>query len=193
MKKLLIITTLILISISLSFSQTTKTVDNSKCTIKYKDFPLIRGVRLGMSKKQVLAVYPKLELEKPELNIFNESAAGWLEKDSINNPEYRKNLSSIYFSFYDDDLSAVSFHYDDSISWASAKEFTERITQSLKIPFESWKEGTPKNGNIESYMLSCDSFALITSLSKGNANLMITRSLEAWLDGNEKKIKEFKP
>jgi len=195
MKKFILIVLLILISLNFSIAQTPKAAPTAQCKIKYNDLPLIRGVRLGMSQKQVLAVYPKLVLKKSDLALFNESITGLLKRDSIDSAEYRKNIETISFSFYDDNLSTATFQYDDSITWLSTKEFTGRIAESLKLPFEMWREGdSTKDGYINSYFLHCDGFSFIASMSKGNQPyLTLTRSVEAFLEGNEKKIKEFKP
>jgi hypothetical protein len=156
----------------------------SQCDLTLKDAPLIRGLRLGMSRDEADGIIP---LDR--VNIINSS-------DIISYPQFSnasnfKDVYQISARFSEDRLSALDIVYEsESQKWKNAKEFAEALSESFKLSPRFWKYNTRNAASAEmqckEFSIKIDSAENEISLQKINASINTAQEQEA-----QKKI--FKP
>ena len=153
------------------------------CDLTLKDSPEIRGLKLGMTKKEVEKVFPSIDI-KPVMNIFKESDLSKLEGF-----ENLKTLDIFFNTSFSDKvepkITNLLFVYKNDIEWNSINEFAQNLSDNLNLPFEFWKFSYDKaDMNCKDFRVEIrENFILLKSL-------IIENKIKEY---NEKKKKEFKP
>jgi hypothetical protein len=170
-----------------------------KCSVKFSELPLIRGLQLGMSKTNVLANYPKCRNEI--------GTTCYYRAEDISSFSFRNGLDaiSIAFDLDTDKVSSFSLVYDTSLKWKSSKEFAESISDNLKFEPNNWTAVTQKKPSPFGVMkYSCTNYYATVSFIDNYPNLSIVKSPELikvekskkkddFDKEQERKKKEFKP
>jgi hypothetical protein len=170
-----------------------------KCSVKFLELPLIRGLQLGMSKTNVLANYPKCRSEI--------GATCFYRAEDIPSFSFRNGLDaiSIAFDLDTDKVSSFSLVYDTSLKWKSSKEFAESISDNLKFEPSNWTAVPQKKPSPFGVMkYSCTNYYATVSFIDNYPNLSIVKSPELikvekskkkddFDKEQERKKKEFKP
>jgi len=161
-----------------------------KCTLKASQIPTIRGLRLYMSKAQILKVYPNSRFGDQPLDLFDSAESATLQSKQITNPALAKNIEKIVmFINAEKALSRVTFYYDDSILWPSPSEFIEQSTKTFGIDPKLWKPLSSNN----SYYVLCADFDLSITVQTGKANLTLNVAIDEIIKNQDKRKKGFKP
>jgi hypothetical protein len=170
-----------------------------KCSVKFSELPLIRGLQLGMSKTNVLANYPKCRNEI--------GTTCYYRAEDISSFSFRNGLDAISIAFDLDTnkVSSFSLVYDTSLKWKSSKEFAESISDNLKFEPNNWTAVPQKKPSPFGVMkYSCTNYYATVSFIDNYPNLSIVKSPELIKVENskrkddfdkeqERKKKEFKP
>jgi hypothetical protein len=188
----LILAIVLFVSYSL-VAQNVAQSSQERCVQKMSEFPALRGLKLNMTRSDVMKIYPLASARKPkdEIGVITMS----IIKDQIVDDELKRNLKGITMEFMDDDLKLISFLYDDSVKWGSLPKFVESLSGSLNIPVKYWEtksEGLYASANCSDFtlaaMLLSDEPSLLVQV-RGYAEIAIQRKK----DIEERKSKSFKP
>jgi hypothetical protein len=143
------------------------------CTLKLAQLPQaseLRGFQLGMTTEQVRARVPHI--------IFGRVDQFGSSKTSLNpdfNPDVDKasfeGVRTVSLDFLDGRLTSLWIGYNDSFKWKTLDEFTNGITESLKLP-KAW-HAKPRGGR----QMTCDGFQLAVIMVAGTPSLHITDEL----------------
>lgn len=158
------------------------------CNLTLKDSPVIRGLKLGMTKTEVEKVIP-LDNKITYANFIDYS----FNKGQISKIKAFQGLDTVYIRFIDQNknldnlpVEQLTFVYDNSVQWSSHWEFARFIADYFKLPFKSFV--LDDNNRIK---LNCIGFRLLLQpnyISLDTTQLEDKKNLE-----NERRKKSFKP
>jgi hypothetical protein len=167
------------------------------CTLTAGQSPDIRGVRLGMELKQVLAAFPgssedsemQPDLSKPP-SQFGETRF-IIKPDKYGSKENFVGIKSIIFGFLDGRVSDVNVAYDGP-AWKNVDEFVANFSEGKTLPaIEAWEAqagmDTLKN-------LKCDGFeiSIFAGGRGGKLNYVQMRDSSAMKELEERQAKFIK-
>jgi hypothetical protein len=163
------------------------------CAQKISGFPALRGLKLNMTRSDLMKVYPlaSIRTSNNEIGVITMS----IIKKEIVDDELKRNLEGINMEFMDDDLKLITFLYDDSVKWSSLPKFVESLSRSLNIPVKYWK--TKSEGVYASAV--CSDFVLEAMLLSDEPMLLVQvrnyyeTVVQRKEDVEERKSKSFKP
>jgi hypothetical protein len=130
-----------------------------KCTLNISQAPTIRGLKLGMPLEELRGILPSYHFKNPEsLGILSGTiTAQQLRKAKAVSYD---GLRSVGVLFLDGKLAYAEFEYDATYRWANAWEFTQKLSDTLRIP-KAWETTqTP-----DTQMMICEDFYLQASLT----------------------------
>lgn len=155
------------------------------CSAKKSDLPTVRGLRLEMSKQQVLREYPLMTVSSDPVN-----SSGIILGSKILNPEYNSNLDRVTVVFKNDKVFSVLYTYSPALKWESAREFADKISATLKLP----KARERKNAGGIYYSLTCADFLVRTRINGDNQGIFLLSKEpdEPW-ESTQQKKETFKP
>jgi hypothetical protein len=172
MKKALLIVFLLGLVPTVS-AQTSNTGSSSECKLKLAQAPVIRGIRLGMTVNDVLAVFPGAEIDEEVRRGLSQvhfgSTGFWVGPSKFGSKDKFVGVRSVSFAFLDGDLNSFSVEYNGP-EFRSGEQFITRIVGPLNLPgIEFWK-GTA---------LNCEGFAVTVQVSSQNRlNSISVRNLD---------------
>jgi hypothetical protein len=154
----------------------------ASCDLALRDSPMIRGLKLGMSRNDADRIIPDERvrvLDSPTIIAYPKYGDTGFE-----------NVYSITAQFYDDALSELIIEYDpDAKKWKNAREFAQNLSANLNLPFKFWKFGK----NAASSEMQCRDFRITLDSASNEVTLQSVnaRQKTAQETGNRKEI--FKP
>jgi hypothetical protein len=173
----------------------------TQCTVKVA--PVIRGIKLGMTTDEVLAMFPgsrENEMVKNALTAGESYGSFGLTgllvfPDQYPGKERFNGISSATFTFIDGRLLQYSVVYDRP-PWPHAVDFINKIAAAFKLPpAENW---TNDQGGYKA--LSCDGFRVRTYVSNPGASISVMASEDPFKIQTERRAKfeekarqEFRP
>lgn len=202
MKKIILVFCFYLLSISNVFGQQPKT-----CQIKIADSPAVRGFSLRSRTIDIQKAFPKLDTPSPDkfgvsnLTVCFDCSVSYgqdEEKTTVYTkdfPQY-KGLDKIDFEILDNQVVIFTLEYESSVKWKSLAEFTNQISDILKLPKEWNYIGYYE---FQSASLSCVDFKIESEISNGNPILRFVKNgateiyKKRKLEIEEKEKKDFKP
>lgn len=106
-----------------------------QCDLTLKDAPAIRGLKFGMSGDQVIAT-----IGKP-LKTLDPDANNWAYNPGMQLTDVKglDGITLLSLSFYNGKLFNITVDYNPQITWKDAREFSQAISPSLKLPTNGWK------------------------------------------------------
>lgn len=155
------------------------------CSLKLKDLPTLRGLRLDMPKAQVQKEYPQMIITPDPVK-----SSGVALSYQISNPDYQDNIDRIMVIFRNNRVFSILLTYSDLINWDSAEEFADKISKSLGLP-----KTTPRNraGDIY-YSINCGEFAVRTRITREkHPTLFLTKDPDEIWETTQQKKDAFKP
>jgi hypothetical protein len=176
-----------------SVAQTVVQSSEGGCVQKVSGFPALRGLKLNMTRSDVMKIYPLASANKPT-NEIGETTL-FVIKDQIVDDELKRNLKGITMVLMDDNLELISLIYDNSVKWGSLPKFVENLSGSLSIPVKYWES---KSGGLYASAV-CSDFILTAFLLGDEPSLLVQVKGYAEItqqrkrDIEEKKNKSFKP
>ena len=176
----------------------------SRCSLTESNSPGVRGIKLGMSTEQLLALFPGSSKRK-EI------------KDALERAKTSASGEPVYLSFYPAiDASGDRFAGVDSVSvglykgrvidfnlqyvgptWRNIDEWVGKLSETLNLPgAQEWTVGPYENPN---KVLSCSGIQIEALIQGGGGSVRIRNAdyLKGAEDranaGEERKRRDFKP
>ena len=156
MKKLLLLA-IVLGTASVVPGQT-PSITASDCKLTVAQAPAIRGLRLGMTIDQALAVFPGAKTDSDvrarlARDYFGSQSAQVMPAQYESGEKF-VGVNSIYLSFLDGRLTSFSINYKGP-EWKSDEQFAASVAEALNLPgVGSWKSAP----NV--LQLACDGFQI---------------------------------
>lgn len=145
----------------------------SECKLKLAQAPVIRGIRLGMTVNEVLAVFPGAEKDEALRQNLSRGSFG-LTGFSVDPSKYGSKdkfvgVSGVNFGFLDGDMNSFSVEYNGP-EFRNNEQFISRIVGPLNLPgIEFWKGAE----------LFCEGFWVGVRVSSGGrSNVIYVRNLD---------------
>lgn len=171
------------------------------CRITTNQLPEIRGLRLGMSVADVLAVFPEPssrkaiqkavdDAKKPESYGF--AIASLFRSEPQANPNFA-GLESIQLELLDERVSSFTVRYDRQTPWDAVDQFAARLAHAFHLPApEHWKTEYGVR------VLTCNGFTIFVFLNNGNGITVKNATAEQVVKDRREAAKEkvrqaFKP
>jgi hypothetical protein len=150
-----------------------------ECKLKLAQAPVIRGIRLGMTAKEVLAVFPGSENDETLRDRMSHAQFGIVTADIV--PSYSKlsdkfpGVRSINLGFLDGELNFYSVMYNGP-HWDTDEDFASRVSETLGLPgVATWKR--PQHGIGKA--LTCDGFEVaVQRATASSGNSISVRNIE---------------
>jgi hypothetical protein len=194
-----------LLAVPASSQSSTQQTGDAKCTAKYAQSLSIRGIHLGMSVDELLAMFPDV-VNKESITQSLKAAQDYpnfgraiiyLQPSGPISREKLAGISNISLTLFDNRVVAYSVGYEGlprGAYWANLDEWVAKLSEKLNLPHPSqWI----RSGN--SKTLNCDGI-IVTAYNTGDGGSFsmhtedFTKLLEernrAYL---EQKRREFKP
>jgi hypothetical protein len=151
-------------------AQTSNTGSSSECRLKLAQAPVIRGIRLGMTVNEVLAVFPGAEKDEAlhqSLSRVHFGLTGFsVDPSKYGSKDKFVGVRSVSFAFLDGDLNSFSVSYNGP-EFRNNEQFISRIVGPLNLPgIEFWKGSG----------LVCEGFTVAVRV--GPDNMIYVRNLE---------------
>lgn len=179
MKKVLLIAFLLgFVSTIAAQSSNTSASRATECKLKLSQAPVIRGIRLGMTVNEVLAVFPGAEKNEAIRQRLSQPRFG-LVSANVNPSDYASKekfagVRSLDFSFLDGELNSFAILYNGP-EWKTSDQFASKVGEAFNLPgVEFWKEAG-------SFLktLTCDGFAIRVQVTpESGSNSIFVRNLE---------------
>jgi len=177
----------------------------SDCKLTVDDAPEIRGLKLRMAKKDVIALYPAISLERDYSGNSIPITPGTFGESSVRfhtiiygiydkrGAEKLRGVDRVELRFLDGRLSHIEIHYDDSTTWDSVDSFARKIGDTMGLP-PVWQEAR----NAEERFIECQGFRVTASLlsrpSISFSDSVVPQIIKQRQKEEEQKAREsFKP
>lgn len=178
--------------------------NQSRCNLTEANAPTIRGLRLGMSTSEVLALFPgvtkkkemKEALDKAKSTSGSETVYLGFDPATDAVKGQFAGVQSVSAGFYKGRMVDFSIQYAGP-TWTNADEWVGKLSETLNLPaVQAWITGPSENPN---KVLKCEGIEIEAATQGGGASITI-RDI-AYLKGveehtsalEEKKRREFKP
>jgi hypothetical protein len=166
------------------------TQEKQPCTLNITQAPVIKGLRLGMTADEVLALFPgskedaevQSQMARPATKLGATELA--IQPDKYEAADF-KDVSRIAFSLLDGRVADLSLHYKGP-EWSHVDQFVEKLARELNLPpAAQWESYAGLDNQMKT--LTCVDFSIRANAAGagGNLNFVLLSDLEA-----EKKIKE---
>jgi hypothetical protein len=182
-------------------------LSQSRCNLTETTSPSIRGLRLGMTTQEVLAVFPGSAKRWERERGVKEAREKALKPDSSGllaltfEPSDAAagqfaNVDSISAFLYKDRLADFALQYG-GVGWNNVDEWLAKVSETLRLPGpQEWVVGSSEAPN---KVLKCSGIEIEAAIQGGSASIRI-RNTEYLKEINErsnsmdeKKRRELKP
>lgn len=165
--------------------------EKQPCILNMTQAPSIKGLKVGMTTDEVLAVFPGSK-DDPEVRRyltqpptqFGGSELAIKPEKYANKAEF-SNISRITFSLLDGRVSLVSLHYNGP-AWEHVDKFVEKVAGDFNLPAaQHWDAYVGQDNQLKT--LTCADFSVRVNAAGdgGNLNYVAMKDLEA-----EKKLRD---
>lgn len=113
---------------------------NNPCNLTLKESPVIRGLKLGMTKQEVEKVIPS------DSGIKLDDFVNYLTTTQISKIKGFETMTSLDITFMPESIKSdiyrtksLAFKYKNDVAeWDSVSEFAENLSNNLNLPFGAW-------------------------------------------------------
>ncbi len=195
---------LALMTMSAYAQQPSQPLPQSQCGLKEATSPSVRGVRLGMSTEQLLALFPgsakrrdlRDALERVKTAGSEETARLSFDAVADASGDSFAGVDSVAVGLNKGRVTEFTVTYVGP-TWRNVDEWIARLSESLKLPgARKWVVGPNENPN---KILRCNGIEIEAAIQGGGGSITI-RNTEYVKGGEhhrnpgeEKKRREFKP
>ncbi|HEV8485266.1 MAG TPA: hypothetical protein VGV87_17110 [Blastocatellia bacterium] len=174
----------------------------AQCGLTEATSPSVRGVRLGMSTEQLLALFPanarrrdfKDALERVKTASSDETAR--LSIDPMIDASGDTSAGAVAVGLTKGRVTDFTISYVGP-TWRNVDEWVAKLTESLKLPAgRTWTVGPNENPN---KILRCNGIEIEAAIQGGGGSITIRNTEQVKVGeqrrdaGEEKKRREFKP
>ena len=173
-----------------------------RCSLTEANSPSVRGLRLGMTAEQVIALFPgsaknkdmKPLLDKAKSTTGSETVYLSFDSSTSANKEKFADVASISVGFYKARVKDLDVDYVGT-SWTNVDEWVAKLSETFKLPgLEAWVVGPSENPN---KVLKCNGIEIEAATQGGGASIRIRDTEYAMREGanagEEGKRRAFKP
>jgi hypothetical protein len=174
-----------------------------KCNLTEATAPSVRGLRLGMSTQQLLALFPgsskrremKEAVEKARAATGNEAAYLVFDPATDGDAKQFGGVDSVSAGLNKGRVVDLSVQYG-GVTWSDIDQWVAKLSESLKLPGAGdWTVGPSENPN---KILRCEGIEIEAAIQGGGSSIRIrnTEYGKAVADRNaadEKKRRDIKP
>jgi hypothetical protein len=175
--------------------QTAREIDEQAepaCKMTLAQAPVTNGIKLGMTRDQVLALFPgSREDSELRASLYRPANPSGETTFSINPERYASKakfprVTLIRFTLMDDHVSSFNVSYDGP-QWAHVDEFIEKLSAVTKLPgADAWDPYVGMDTQLKT--LTCKGFVI--SLFAGGKNVHNINYVELKDRAAQKLIKE---
>ena len=141
---------------------------DSKCSLTRAEAPEIRGIRLGMTPQQLMALFPEDGNQQKIGEAIRQSkrvdAYGYsrltLQADTPNSNPRFTGVNYIAVDFLDERVTFYHVAYNGP-EWKTVRQFVGKLTEAFHLPSSSW------TGDDQDQQMKCDGFIINASASSG--------------------------
>ena len=178
MKQVLLIAFMLAMVPTVSAQTSTSAAGASECKLKLAQAPVIRGIRLGMTVNEVLAVFPGAEKDEALRQQLSQTHFGsttvsvWPFKYA--SKEKFLGVDYVTVGLLDGELNSFTVTYRGPV-WNTSDQFALKVAEALRLPaLEFWKDaGTAIK------FLRCDGFEVRTQMSpESGSNSIFVKNRE---------------
>ena len=173
----------------------------SRCSLTEANSPSVRGLRLGMTADQVIALFPgsaknkemKAALDKARSTTGSETVYLSFDSSTSANKEKFADVGGISVGFYKARVKDLNVEYVGP-TW-TVDEWVAKLSETFKLPgSEAWVAGPSENPN---KVLKCNGIEIEAATQGGGASIRIRDTeysmRESTNAGEEGKRRAFKP
>ena len=175
-----------------------------RCNLTEATSPSVRGLRLGMSAQQLLALFPgstkrreiKDAVEKATAGTGTEATYLGFDPATDGNGRQFEGVESILAGVYKGRVVDFSIQYGDA-TWSTIDEWIAKLSEALKLQSaQYWVVGPSENPN---KILKCDGILIEGAIQGGGSSIRISNLAylkeieERTKAAEEKKRRESKP
>lgn len=211
-RELIVKVALVLLTFPPAFSQTPgRPPSRPQCALSADQSPAIRGIRLGMSAEQVLALFPGSG-ERPEVKRSLSAAEGapnygvarlYFQPSTYPSPAKEKfaGIDSYLITLFDGRVTELTVRYNGNSShprgpfWKNVDDFVDKVAQTYKLPdARGWERR-----DSDEKVLTCADHQIVASTSGGVGEIRLFNSSyiekvkERAAADEERLRREFKP
>lgn len=176
----------------------------SRCGLTEKTSPTVRGIHLGMSADQILALFPGAS-KRREMKEVIEKAKAAANEEAVYLPfdaardaatDSMAGIDSVSAGLLNGRVIEFTVQYG-SATWPAVDQWIAKVSESFNLPpASSWVAGPSENPN---KVLTCDGVQIEAAIQGGGSSISVrnTEALKASREranaSDEKKRREIKP
>jgi hypothetical protein len=200
----------VFVPIAISAQTADQPLSQQKCTLTLAKSPAIRGLKLGMSTEQLLALFPESS-QRPDIKQEIDNAQSFpnygVARLSFKPSEYPASfkdrftgVDSIYVRLLDGQVAEFQVIYAGQTSrprgpsWPNVDAFIAKLSEAFALPAtRDWLY------NGDSKALKCSGFEIHASISSGGGTILLVNTLyensvrQRAMADEERRRLEFKP
>ena len=198
-KRVMAFFTIVVVPLS-AYSQTPS---QSRCSLTEASSPIVRGLRLGMTTDQLLALFPASAKRKETRDAVEKAMAAtgnqpvYLSFDpSTDSAKEFAGVESISAGLYKGRVTDLSVVYSGA-TWRTTDEWLAKVSEAFKLPAaQDWTVGPSENPN---KVLNCDGIEIEAAIQGGSASIRIRNTAhlrgieERAAAAEERKRREIRP
>jgi len=140
-----------------------------ECALKLADAPALRGLKLGMSLREVTAHFRRFQVPETDacgrLNLDFNEARGALSGLALR-PRELTGISRLRLTFVDERLAYIRVTYARESAVSNPQEFRAALSASLSLPGKWRATGSGDNWD-HAHIVGCDGFKVMTGYLVG--------------------------
>lgn len=187
-----------------TISSGSQALSQSKCSLTKDNSPIVRGLRLGMSTEQLIALFPgstkrkemKDALERAKSATSNEPLYLSFDPATDAAKEQFAGVGSVSAALYTGRVIDFGVLYVGA-TLKTIDEWVAKLSETFKLPgAQDWVLGPSENPN---KVLKCDGIEIEAAIQGGSASIRLRntdvfKALEEFATAaEEKKRREIKP
>ena len=193
-----------LVTISASSQASNPALAQTRCNLTEANAPSVRGLRLGMSTQQFLALFPGIT-KKKEMKDTIEKAKSTSAADPVSfgvdpitdgGGNQFAGIESVSATFYRGHLVDFTVQYGGA-SWRNIDEWVAKLAESFNLPrAQDWGMGPNESPN---KIVRCEGIMIEAAIQGGSASIRVQStgylkdSDERAKASEDKKRQDFKP
>lgn len=204
MNKIALAFALIFVAASAASQTSNNKPAQTRCTLTEATAPSVRGLRLGMSVEQLLALFPGVTKKKEMKDAIEQAKsatgaeAAYLGFDPAVDGDARQfaGVDSVSAGIYKARVVDLSLQYGGA-TWNNIDQWIARLSETFKLPrAREWVAGPNEAPN---KVLRCDGVLIEAAIQGGSASMSIRNSVyiaqaeERAKAAEEKRRQEIKP
>ena len=195
---------LVLVTLSASSQASNPYPAQTRCNLTEATAPSVRGLRLGMTTQQLLAVFPSVmkkkemkdAIEKAKSATGNEAVYLGFDPATDGDAQQFAGIDSVAAAVVKGRVVDLNIQYSGA-TWRNIDEWVAKVSESLVLPGkDSWVTGPSEHPN---KVLRCDGIEIEAGIQGGGSSIRVTNTAyfraieEQGRAAEDKKRQQVKP